>query len=171
MRIVILLCFMFNISVVCAQSDVNFSGTLVQEPCTLAPESSDITVDFRSVILPYLYVNSHSPRTIFRIHLLDCDLSLGTLASVQFLGQEDAQQPGLLALGEDSQAQGVAIGIETLKGETIKINQSSKQYNLSSGDSILYFSSYVQASPEAKLNKSIVVGPFSAIVTFEIAYE
>ena len=154
-----------------AKSDVNFSGTLVQEPCTLSPDSSDIMVDFRSVIIPYLYANSHSPREIFRIHLMDCDTSIGALGSVTFTGDEDISQPGLLALGGGSLAKGVAIGIETLSGEPVEINNPSKKYLLIDGNTTLYFSAYVKASPLAKQNQTVIAGSFNAIATFEINYE
>jgi type 1 fimbria pilin len=171
MKMLLAFAFLLHVGGAKAQSDVNFSGTLVQEPCTLSPDSSDITVDFRSVVIPYLYTNEHSPPELFRIRLTDCDTSLGARASVQFTGTEDADQPGLLAMGAGSLAQGVAIGIHTLKGEAVPINKPSRQFTLSDGNTTIYLAAYVQASPLAKQNKNIVAGAFNATATFEMIYD
>ena len=38
------------------ENNLNFSGTLVSEPCDLDPSTTDITVDFKSVVEKYLYL-------------------------------------------------------------------------------------------------------------------
>lgn len=154
-----------------AQPDVNFSGTLVEEPCTMAPEDSDIVVDFSSVVTRYLYANTRTLPQVFRIHLLDCDISLGNVASVQFTGDEDAEQTGMLAAGQNSTAQGIAIGIETLRGVLIPINKPSPNFSLTQGDNTIYLSAFVQASADAIKNKTITPGTFTSIATFEISYD
>ena len=40
--------------------NLHFSGALVSEPCNLDPETSDITVDFSSVVAKYLYQNTRT---------------------------------------------------------------------------------------------------------------
>ena len=170
-KILMLFTLLLPTSMVLAQSDVNFSGTLIREPCTLAPEDSDIEVEFGSVVLPDLYNRERAARKIFRIHLVDCDTTLANLATIQFNGEEDLSLPGLLAIGAGSTAQGIAIGIETLNGETVSINQPSKSFTLSEGDSMIYLAAFVQAYESTKVDKTIVVGDFNSIATFEISYQ
>lgn len=158
-------------AVVRAQADANFSGTLVQEPCTLYPEDSEISVNFGSVLIPYLYANTRSPREVFRIRLRDCDTSLGNLASVQFTGEESPELPGMLAPGGTSTTRGVAIGLETLRGDPVPVNNPSGTYPLQDGESDIFFATYIQATPAALQSQGIVAGSLSTIATFEIIYE
>ncbi|WP_339275235.1 fimbrial protein [Enterobacter asburiae] len=154
-----------------AQSDVNFSGTLVEDPCTLAPEDSNITVDFGTVILKSLYTNKRTLPKLFALHLIECDTSLGNTVHVTFSGVEDSEQPGLLALDGTSGAKGVALGLATLHGEPLPINQVSKAFALQDGNSVIHLMAYVQASDTAITNKTLVAGDFSAIATFDLSYD
>lgn len=154
-----------------AQSDVNFSGTLVEDPCTLAPQDSNITVDFGTVILKSLYTNKRTLPKLFVVHLIECDTSLGNTVHITFTGPEDGDQPGLLALDGSSAAKGVALGMATLRGEPLPINQLSSAFTLQDGNSAIPLAAYIQASDTAIANKTIVAGDFSAIATFDLSYD
>ncbi|MBB1200817.1 type 1 fimbrial protein [Enterobacteriaceae bacterium 89] len=161
---------LFCAAPVLAKSDINFSGTLVAEPCTLAPTDSDIHVDFGSVISKNLYANKRSAPQPFTIHLLGCDTSVSNQAILTFSGTEDADQQGLLALGSDSTAAGVAIGIETARGVALPLNQPSSAVTLTEGDNAINLAAFVQASDKAIADKTITAGSLSAIATFEFTY-
>lgn len=156
-----------------ADSQVDFDGTLVEDPCTLAvgTQGTEQTVDFGTVINKYLYANTRSPVQTFTILLQDCDTSLGKTVSFIFHGTEDTTQPGLLALDPTSGAQGVAIGLASADGTPLPINEDSGIFTLNDGDTQISFQTYVQASPAAIANSAIVVGEFSATATFEMVYE
>ena len=156
-----------------ADSQVDFDGTLIEDPCTLAvgTQGSEQTVDFGTVINKYLYANTRSPAQTFTIMLQDCDTSLGKTVSFIFHGTEDIAQPGLLALDPTSGAQGVAIGLASADGTPLPLNEDSGKSTLNDGDTQISFQAYVQASPTAILNNAIVVGEFSATATFEMIYE
>lgn len=156
-----------------ADSQVDFDGTLIEDPCTLAvgTQGSEQTVDFGTVINKYLYANTRSPVQTFTILLQDCDTSLGKTVSFIFHGTEDTVQPGLLALDPTSGAQGVAIGLASADGTPLPLNEASGTSTLNDGDTQISFQTYVQASPTAILNNAIVVGEFSATATFEMVYE
>lgn len=159
--------------VCCADSQVDFDGTLIEDPCTLAvgTQGDDQTVDFGTVINEYLYENTRSPVQTFTILLQDCDTSLGKVVSFVFHGTEDTVQPGLLALDSTSGAGGVAIALASSEGIPLPLNEPSGKSTLNDGDNQISFQAYVQASPEAIANSAIVAGAFSAIVTFEMQYE
>jgi type 1 fimbria pilin len=164
-----LLCL--NSPLVLAQADLNFSGTLVQEPCTLAPEDTNITVDFGTIINKNLYTDKRSIPHLFTLHLVDCDTSLGNQVRVMFTGTEDSAQSGLLALDGTSTASGVALGIEDLHGTLLPVNQLSSSFPLQEGSSEIHLAAFVQASDTAIANKAIVSGDFSASATFEFSYD
>lgn len=58
-------------------NNLHFDGTLVAEPCELDPNTTDITLDFGTVIDKYLYLNTRTHSQPFAINLIECDISLG----------------------------------------------------------------------------------------------
>ncbi len=154
-----------------AAENMRFHGALVAEPCTIAPGKENVERKFGTVVAKYLYINSRTHGETFTLPLTECDISLGNSVKVTFLGVESSVLPGLLALAGSSQAAGIAIGIETMEGKPIPINQPSNVNQLMQGDSPIRFMAYVQGEPEAITQQSIRLGPFNAMVTFSLEYE
>lgn len=154
-----------------AAAEFNFSGTLVEEPCLLDPEDSAIEIDYGTVISKLLYSHQRTAGKPFTLHLLECDLSLGESVSVTFIGTEDSEQPGLIALDALSTARGVAIGIETLDNKLIPVNQATQAQKLSSGSNELNFSIFVSAAHEAVKNKGIISGSVYSHAIFRLYYD
>lgn len=155
-------------SVHALDSNVHFSGTLVSEPCNLDPQTSDITVDFQSVVAKYLYLNTRTKSIPFVINLTDCDISVGNKATVIFKGTESAALPGELAV--TGAATGIAIGMETPDGDALPFNQSTPASLLTAGTTQLTFMAFVIGEPIAISNQKITPGDFSATATFELTY-
>lgn len=151
--------------------NVHLYGTLVAEPCVIPPGEEEITLDFGTVIDKYLYLNTRTQGQPFSIHLTECDLSLGRMVNVIFLGTENTALPGLLAIDGVSQATGIGIGLETQQAKPVPINRASNKYLLQSGDNRIALKAYVQGEPDAIRNQSIERGPFSATATFSLEYE
>lgn len=167
--LMLILTFITAVALPTAQGadNVKFDGTLVADPCSLSPDSGDVDVDFRSIADKYLYQNTRTPGQPFTIHLIDCDPSLGSSATITFMGDEDRELSGLLAVPTLS---GIAIGIETAEGAAVPLNRPSPAKTLSVGNNDFSFSAYVQAIPSALQNHTISRGDFSAIATFEASY-
>ncbi|MGL4429829.1 MAG: fimbrial protein [Silvania sp.] len=149
-------------------NNLSFNGTLVSEPCDLDPATTDITVDFGTVIEKYLYLNTRTNSKPFVINLINCDISLGNQVAITFKGTESAALPGLLAI--TGSAKGAAIGMEMPDGTPLPINQPTPPLTLNSGTSSYAFQAYVEGEPDEIKNQSIVPGVFSAIATFEMNY-
>ena len=154
-----------------AADNMRLHGALVAEPCVIPPGDETVVLDFDTVIDKYLYLNTRTHGQAFKLHLAQCDLSLGKTVRVTFSGNESAAMPGLLALNGASQASGIAIGMETPQGEPLPVNQPGKAQALVSGTNILTARAYVQGEPEALKHKTIERGPFSAVATFSLEYE
>ena len=154
-----------------AQQNVHLYGALVAEPCVIPPGEENIPFDFGTVIDKYLYLKTRTLGQSFRIHLAECDLSLGKTVKVTFLGSENLALPGLLALDAGSQAKGIAIGLETAGAKLLPVNKASGAYPLRAGDNLIALKAYVQGEPQALGNKTIGRGPFTATATFNLEYE
>ena len=155
-----------------AQADnVRLHGVLVAEPCVIAPGGESVALDFGTVIDKYLYTNQRTRGQTFEIRLTECDASLGKTVKVAFSGIENPNLTGLLAVAGGSQANGIAIGMETLAGQKLPLNKPGEGFRLVNGSNTLTMLAFVQGEAQAIANKSIERGPFSAIATFSLEYE
>lgn len=156
-------------------NNVLITGNLVEEPCSLSPTSADIPLDYGTVVSKFFQSTNRTPGIRFSIELIDCDISLGSGATVTFTGPESAL-PGLLA-SDGGVESGLAFGIETVpdaEGRTtsqlIPINQSSPLFTLSDGQSVITLQGFIQAEPDAITHNTVRPGPFSATATFKVDY-
>lgn len=155
-----------------AANNMRLHGTLVAQPCVIAPGDELVKLDFGTVIDKHLYFNQRSPMEEFRLHLSKCDLSLGTTVQVTLSGDENPRLPGLVALDATSEASGIGIGIETDEGKAVPLNRpGERRYSLTAGDNYLRMQAYVQGEPQAIANHTINRGPFKATVTFALSYD
>ncbi|MBS0865792.1 fimbrial protein [Enterobacter mori] len=152
-----------------ASNNLHFSGALVTEPCNLDPATSEIVVDFGTVIQKELYLHTRTTGHPFNINLTDCDTSLGKLVTLTFKGVESSKLPGMLAV--TGAASGIGIGLEDDSGTQLAVNEPTPQLSLNDGTTSFSFHAYVQGEPEAITKKSIVNGDFNAAATFEINYQ
>jgi type 1 fimbria pilin len=158
-------------SPVMAADNMRLHGALVAEPCVIPPGDETVVLDFDTVIDKYLYLNTRTIAQPFSIHLAECDLSLGKMMKVTFIGPENPTLEGLLAIDSSSSAGGIAIGLETTKGKLLALNKGSYVHTLQAGDTVVALQAYVQAEPDAITKRSIKRGTFSATATFSLEYE
>lgn len=155
-------------------ADVDFKGTLVAEPCVVAPggDGDNVVVDF-GTIPEKMFYSIYGRRTWlqpFHILLTECDTTLGKEVKITFTGTEDAEQPGLLAVTSGSGVQHIAVGLQTYTGVDLPFNKQTQGYTLYEGNTQLNFKAYVQASDEGVANHSVGRGEFEAASTFELEY-
>lgn len=151
-----------------AADNMRFHGALVAEPCTIRPGDNAISLNFGTVVDKYLYSNQRTLGKQFQIHLINCDISLGTTANIMFTGNDSVSLPGLLAVnGSDV---GIAIGLETLAGKPLYLNQLSDDIALNTGNNIITLKAYVRGEPDAIAQRTIKRGEFNAVATFNLQY-
>lgn len=153
-----------------AVDNMRFHGALVAEPCTIRPGDEAIILNFGTVVDKYLYSNQRTLGKQFQIHLVDCDITLGTTAKIMFTGNDSVNLPGLLAVNGSSNNMGVAIGLETPTGKPLPLNQSSDEILLSAGGNVITLKAYVQGEPDAIAQRTIQRGEFNAVATFSLEY-
>lgn len=155
-----------------AESKIRLHGTLVAEPCVIAPGEETVQLDFGTVIDKQLYSDRKTSSRKFKLHLSNCDLTLGKTVQVMFTGVENPALPGLLALDMTSLASGIGIGIQLENGDPLPLNQlGTHRYQLEAGSNFLHMMAYVQGEPDAITNRTINRGPFNASMTFALTYD
>ncbi|MGM8398347.1 fimbrial protein [Enterobacter hormaechei] len=156
------------------ESSIGFQGNLVEDPCSVAagPDGENVEVDFGNVPDKNLYrmAEGRSWKKNFHILLEGCDLSLGTKVKVTFTGPEDSEQPGLLALSNQSGARHVAVAITQIDGTLIPLNKPTDSNILTKGTTTLNFSTYLSSPDSAVKNHTIGRGVIDATAIFLLSY-
>lgn len=163
---------------------INFTGEITDAPCTVAPNSQNLTVPLGKVsrnvfgITPAVgstpavttaTVGRKSTPAKFSIDLLGCGATAKG-ATVTFTGATDAVVPTALRVGagevDGSFARGVAIELGDSSGRKIDLGSPSGDYTLSPGDNSLKFQAvYVATAP------AVTTGPANGTAQFTIAYK
>lgn len=164
LTVLFLICFQAT-----ADTDINFSGTLVKDPCSIEAENEAIIVDFKAVASKTFIYSERSAPQRFELILSDCDLSVGQSVAVAFLGEEEPEHDGFFVV--TGSAQGVSILIEGMQGETenggIVPNQPSHPLNLDENKTVLKYQAYLQSFDPV----NVVEGEIDTTLIFALSYE
>lgn len=153
-----------------AADNLSFKGNLVEEACTLRPGDEAITLELWDLTSKYLYLNTRSVGKDFKLHLDDCDTSVGNTVTITFGGRENRELPGLLALDGGSGASGIGIGLETLASKPLPLNATSDEQVLTNGANVIELKAYVQGEPKAISDQTIGHGAYTVTSTFTLDY-
>lgn len=69
-----------------AADNLSFKGNLVEEACTLRPGDEAITLELWDVTSKHLYINTRTQGKGFKVHLEDCDTSIGNTVTITLGG-------------------------------------------------------------------------------------
>ncbi|AZF43575.1 Minor fimbrial subunit StfG [Pseudomonas sp. R1-43-08] len=153
-----------------AADNLRFKGNLVEEACTLRPGDEAITLELWDLTSKHLYINTRSVGKRFKLHLEDCDTTIGNSVTITFGGRENTELPGLLALDGGSGASGIGVGIETLSDKPLPLNAVSDKQLLSDGSNAIELKAYVQGEPTAIADQTIGHGAYTVTSTFTLDY-
>lgn len=153
-----------------AADNLSFKGNLVEEACTIRPGDEAITLELWDVTSKHLYINTRTQGKGFKVHLEDCDTTVGNTVTITLGGRENAALPGLFALDVASGASGIGLGIETPNNKPLPLNTASDEQVLSDGSNVIELKAYVQGEPEAIRDQTIGHGRFTVTSTFTLDY-
>ncbi len=168
----VVMCLLFSshpFPAVAQDKNLQISGTLVNEPCTMNPDNNTLSVAFGSVIEKTLYSDSRTKPVPFKVTLTDCDTSIAKSLNLTFSGTEDAALPGMLAASGDG-GKGIAIGIATAEGVSLPVNQTTPAFALQDGTTVINLQAWVEAEPDVIAQQSLISGEFSAVATIDASY-
>lgn len=161
--------------------DVSFNGELIDYPCKIDTGSDNQTIHF----LDYPSINFHTnpgktPSQKFSIRLRDCDTSSAwKTVKIRFTGNKEPQMNErsdyFLSVSGSGNEGKLAVGLLDTDGKTpLKLGEANNNLNgtiLTNGSMSLDFFAFVQATPEAILNKGVQPGAYVSLATFELVYE
>ncbi|CAM4011515.1 fimbrial protein [Aeromonas bestiarum] len=151
---------------------VHLHGRIIDQPCVIAPESADQSVDMGVVDVRELYSAGTGAQVPFVIRLTNCKPGIFRMAKVTFTGAQDAQLSGGLAFSAGCSAKGAGIRLYDATQTQLDLGTASRGYVLGgSTENELLFSARVEGHPGAIAAKSITPGDYTAVANFIVSYE
>ncbi|CAN7641362.1 fimbrial protein [Variovorax paradoxus] len=160
-----------------ADGTINFTGEIVDTPCSISPNSQNLTVPLGKVTRNAFggtagtaVIGTKATPARFTIDLLGCGATAKG-ATVTFSGTADLDDATNLRLANAGQvgvgsASGVAIELGDSAGTKIALGSPSADYILGLGDNSLKFQAAYVATKTA-----VTVGPANAVAQFTVAYK
>lgn len=150
---------------------VTFTGSIIDAPCSITPETVDQTVDLGQVSNVALKDGGKSTPRNFSIDLENCELAAdkngkNNTVSLTFTGMESTANNGLL--GITGTAQGASIAITDGSGQVIELGKPTKAQALQNGNNTLSFAAYLQGD---NASSGVVPGDFQSVADFTLAYQ
>ncbi|EPL9180877.1 fimbrial protein [Serratia marcescens] len=147
---------------------VTFTGSIIDAPCSITPESIDQTVELGQISKVALLDGGKSTPRNFSIDLENCVFTgddAKNKVTVTFTGMESAANNGLL--GITGTASGASVAITEGSGQVIALGQPTKEQALQNGNNTLSFAAYLQGDGASA---TITEGDFQAVADFTLAY-
>ncbi|WP_234262463.1 fimbrial protein [Klebsiella aerogenes] len=144
---------------------VTFTGSIVDTPCSITPDTADQTVDLGHVSKTVLENAGVSQSTPFNIQLEDCDISTQSTVAVTFTGGADTNDNTLLGL--NGTAAGAGIVIADQSGDQLDLGTQSQAQTLQNGPNTLQFSAWLKNDGAG----NVVAGDFTSVANFQLAYQ
>ncbi|VXC36096.1 fimbrial protein [Pseudomonas sp. 8O] len=151
---------------------VTFVGSIIDAPCSIAPESLDQTVSLGAVSNAALANgganDGESTPVSFNIELQGCSLGVAgqEKVSVSFNGAESGYAAGVGSLGLIGTASGAYIRLSQVDGQNITLNTATPPRTISVGDNTLTFQASLKGAGEP-----IVPGSFQVPANFVLSYQ
>lgn len=147
---------------------VTFTGSIIDAPCSIDPDSVDQTVDLGQVSSTALEADGNTGTSTpqnFEIKLKDCSLSTAKSVATTFTGAEGANDG---SLGITGTASGASIILTNGDGQQIKLGKASAAQQLQDGNNTLLFSAYLKGDGASA---TVNPGEFTSIADFTLAYQ
>lgn len=145
---------------------ITFTGSVIDAPCSIDPNSVDQTVELGSVSNVSLAGSGNSEPKPFEIRLEKCSMTTAKTVKTTFDGP--AGTGGLLGITGD--ASGAGIAITDGNGAQIVLGTATTGQLVSIGatNATLAFSAYLKGNGGAA--DTIIPGEFSSVANFMLSY-
>lgn len=146
---------------------VTFTGSIIDAPCSIDPDTIDQTVNLGQVSNVALEGKGTSAPKYFEIRLENCSLikDKKNTVTATFSGATGGTE-GML--GMTGTAQGASIAMADTSGKLIKLGTPTSAQALQTGNNTLGFTAYLQGDGASA---GIVPGDFKSVANFTLAYQ
>jgi type 1 fimbria pilin len=142
---------------------VTFKGSIIDAPCSIAPESLDQTVQLGAISNAALNDGGTSTPKTFEIKLEGCTGATAKKVTTTFSGLAGANN----GLGITGTAKGASIVIQDAAGAQIELGKATAGRTLVDGTNTMNFSTFLKGDG---VKDSIIPGEFTGVADFTLAY-
>lgn len=144
---------------------VKFTGTIIDAPCSISPESVDQTVALGAISNSMLANGGKSEAQNFSIDLQGCDAATKKTVTAKWSGTEDANQVGAFGLGSVT---GAGLVLADASGKEIAPGTESAATSLIDGQNQISMSAFIRGDGASS---TVSLGDFETVTTFALAYQ
>ncbi|ELF6832527.1 type 1 fimbrial protein [Vibrio cholerae] len=150
------------------QGVVNFTGAIIDSPCSISPESMDQTINMGLISNDLLERQGETPLLPFNIHLESCSTETAKAATIIFSGISDGVDKKHLAISGTGKGAAIAL-VNKQDNSEIELGTKTKAISLVEGDNVLQFAAKLVSNLKAE--EKATAGEFTATTNFTISYE
>lgn len=145
---------------------VNFVGSIIDAPCSIAPESLDQTVQMGQISSQLLEKEGETPVRTFNIHLESCSAATAKSATITFDGNADSVHTNHLAITGTGKGGAVAL----LNQDESEIHLGEKiGVAINDGENTLNFGAKLVSN--LRKGESATPGEFASTANFVMSYQ
>lgn len=146
---------------------IKFTGSIIDAPCSITPDSSNQNVYLGQVSALSLKDGGKSTPVPFSISLEKCDTVTKKSVAATFTGAEKGD-----LLGITGSAKGAGIVLTDGSGSVIKLGTTTSAQAIMDGSNSLSFSAYLQGSmgEDGKTAATVVPGEFTSTANYALSY-
>lgn len=160
--------------------NITFGGELLDRPCQVDPASDGQTVRFlERPVKDFQYAPGRGPAESFSIRLVQCNTStIWKTVKLKFSGDRESamkEQTDYFLKVTGVNTGKLAIGLLDTDGSTLmKLGDAHNRGQgmpINSNTLLFNFKAFVQATPDALAQKSVIPGNYTSTANFELFYE
>lgn len=170
-KIAIASLFAFSASGVANAADegsgkVTFYGSIVNAPCSIAPNVDDQIIPLGQVSNTLLANGGEQTAVPFTIDLQNCDNSTKKTVTATFTGKAGVDG----RLGITGEATGASILLRDGSGKKIELGTATAAQNINAGSNTLQFTAALKGDGTTDDPVAVGTGAFTAVTNFTLAY-
>jgi len=145
---------------------VTFYGSIVNAPCSIAPNVDDQKISLGQVSNTLLVNGGEQKAVPFTIELQNCDNTTKKTVTATFTGKSGVDG----RLGITGEASGASILLRDASGKKIELGTATSAQNINAGNNSLQFSAALKGDGTTDKPVSIATGAFTAVTNFTLDY-
>lgn len=147
---------------------ITFNGSIIDAPCSIAPDSVDQTVPLGQVANSALKDGGESTPVPFQIKLENCDITTSKSVQVTWSGASDNAASGASdkMLGITGTAKGAGIMLKDASEKDVTFGTATPAQKLVAQDNVIQMSAYLKGD-----GATINPGDFTGAADFTLSYQ
>lgn len=145
---------------------VTFYGSIVNAPCSIAPNVDDQKIPLGQVSNTLLANGGEQTAVPFTIDLQNCDNSTKKTVTATFTGKSGVDG----RLGITGEATGASILLRDGSGKKIELGTATTAQNINGGANTLQFTAALKGDGTTDDPIAVGTGAFTAVTNFTLAY-